>query len=58
VDRVTVKELINRLEKIENKDKMVLHKFNINDEGWANIAVYDECYDVYICADCSRPFDD
>lgn len=55
---MTVKELINRLEKIENKDKMVLHKFNINDEGWANIAVYDECYDVYICADCSRPFDD
>ena len=55
---MTVKELINRLEKIENKDKMVLHKFNINDKGWANIEVYDECYDVYICADCSRPFGD
>ena len=54
---MTVKELINRLEKIENKDKMVLHKFNINDKEWANIKVYDECYDVYICADCSRPFD-
>lgn len=55
---MTVKELIRRLEKIENKDKIVLHKFNMNDKGWANIKVYERLYDVYICADCNRPFQD
>lgn len=55
---MTVKELISRLEKIKNKDKMVLHKFNIKDKGWANIEIYDEFYNVYICADCNKPFGD
>jgi hypothetical protein len=55
---MTVKQLIDRLNKIENKEKVVLHKFNMQDKGWANIELFDEYYNVYITADCESPFSD
>lgn len=51
---MTVKELISKLEKVENKEKIVLFS---DKRSWDNIEVEDLYYNFYIYPAKRNPFD-
>ena len=51
---MTVREMIEKLNKIEDKEKIVLYKEKY---GWDNIELEEQYYNVYVYCAGDHPFD-
>lgn len=54
---MTVKEIIKRLEKID-ENKMCIHREFNDSIGWANLEIEEKENEVTFYGDMSRPFSD
>ena len=54
---MTVKDLIKRLEKIEDKNKMCIYG-DKNLIGWSNINMVEKDNEIWFVPDFKRPFSD
>lgn len=52
--QMTVREMIEKLNKIEDKEKIVLYK---EKDGWDNIELEEQYYNVYVYCAGDHPFD-